>query len=113
MAVRFHLDDGTDLGLSVSHEQARALLVVIGLDETEPSDAVGLAQGPFHGKFKPKWVLSRLRMFRRAMVQGRIREFTTPDLPRDTLIRCVLALEALSERADRLDIPLAFSEVTP
>lgn len=112
MAVRFHLDDGSDLGLVVSHEQARALLVVVGLDEMETPDAVGLAQGPCRGKFKPQWLLGRLAAFRREMVAGRVREFTSADLPTDTLIRCVLTLERLAERAARLDTPLVFSEET-
>ncbi len=110
MPVRFHLDDGSDLGLTVSHEQARALLVVLGLDETETPTAVGPAGGPFRGKLKPQWLLSRLRAFRREMTTGRVREFTSPDLSCDALIRCVLALQNLTERAERLDTPLTFSE---
>lgn len=112
MSVRFHLDDGSSLGLTVSHEQARALLVVIGIDDAEAAEGVGLAGGPFRGQFKPAWVLSRIGMFRRAMTAGRIREFTTTHLDRNDLLRCVMALEELSERAERLKVPLSFSEDT-
>ena len=110
MAVRFHLDDGSDLGLTISQEQARELLVVLGLDETRTQGGVGPAHGPFDGRFKPEWVLNRLGAFRRSMVQGRIREFTSPNLPCDPLLRCALALEELALRCQRLNIPLTFSE---
>ena len=110
MPVRFHCDDGSDLGLTVSHEQARALLVVLGLDETDTPTAVGPQAGPLRGQFKPQWLLGRLRAFRREMVAGRVREFTSPDLPCDPLIRCVAALHDLTERSERLDTHLTFSE---
>lgn len=111
MSVRFFVDEGSPLCLSVSHAQAAAVLVVLGVEEeVAPPPLNGIRGGPFRGTMNADWLGKRLTSVRRQLTNGRVREFTSRELPKDSLIRCLLGLQGLAENAGRAGKPVNFHE---
>jgi hypothetical protein len=112
MPVRFFVDDSSSLGLTVTHEQAAALLLVLGLEDVDAQQGPGPHTGAFRGNLKGDWLSLRIASLRRQLTRGRVSEFTSTELTKDGLIRCLLALQNLAEKANATDGSVAFTEVT-
>ncbi len=100
--VRFFVSEDSPTALTVTHEQARALLYALGADDDEvpPVPHHGPLEGkPFRGSITADWLRDRLTAARRQFTSGRASEFTSTELSKDAIVQCVIALEALSHEA--------------